>query len=290
MDMRLILLLAAIALLQSLFAKKRARGQGDEAPDEADALPGGGGFAEGLGAPERGGTAGQPDRDAFPSDRVGAGAPGHRAARARGEVPGHGAAGARAGAPGPGRAQPQGAVAAPGRPKGGFLAELLREIEAQASKGASVPSPGGSTPPQSSRRAGSSASAATQAVPEEAGLPTFGVPEPVPSEASRRPPARVHDQPREAADPWALESTATAWEPVPEPAPAPRPPRSSSRRRSASEPQSAPAVARPPSSAVDDGGAYGLRNRDSLKRVIVAREVLGPPLALRKTGQEASWQ
>ncbi len=317
MDTRLIVVLAVIALLQSLFAKKKGRA-GAEAPEDAAEPPGEGlppGMGErpeGAGAGGRGATDGRwPD---IAREEPGARSPSARPAAAgtatvarggesvaRPRRPGvrprpspvaggHGGESVATGPrsrttqPGPVRAE---AAPAGSRGRGrGILAELFAELEAQAKK--ELPFPGSgrdATPGRGGRADGPEADSSGIAEP---GLPSFGVPER--AEAERREAAdagrrelRVPPVPPRG-DPWALGSTGSA--------PPARPARATSRQSPEARGAAAPAGAPPVGSgaASPDHDLYGLRNRDSLKRAVVAREVLGPPLALRRGDEGASWR
>ncbi len=255
MDTRLVVLLAVIALLQSLFAKKKAKEREAEAEQGLDAVPEGGGLAEGVGVPGASASGGD-------------GAPGVGAAKVGG--------------------------------KRSVLAELFAEIEAQAKRDS--PFPGEGLPRESAEPVRPKAAAIlSSGARQQEELPSFGLPEPEPAGADRpvpatRPGARPRaprgqpSQSRESSN-WELGSA--AWQPVDDPPP--RPERPSSERPA--EVAAAPSPPSPPSRparqavrAATDGGPYGLRTREGLQRIIVAREVLGPPLALRRGGQEASWQ
>lgn len=263
MDTRFVVLLAVIALLQSLFARKRA-GRGGEAPEETDAASESGDFAERVGASGGQGAPGRPldVRDEL-AGRQGAGA---SVAQHRARPPS-----------GP-------ASAESGRRKKGFLEGLLEEIAAQAKKDLPLPAPGDGSPSESHTHVGKrqAGGAPVSSAAARDALPSFGVPEPRPGGAVAGepggPPARARalpDPARALPDPWALGSALP--EPVADPSPRPE-------RPSKQPDEVAPGSPRPSLQAAraESGDEYGLRTRDGLRRIVVAREVLGPPLALRR--------
>jgi len=256
MDTRFVVLLAVIALLQSLFARKRA-GRGGEAPEETDAASESGDFAERVEA-SGGQGAGRPldVRDEL-AGRQGAGA---SVAQHRARPPS-----------GP-------ASAESGRRKKGFLEGLLEEIAAaQAKKDLPLPAPGDGSPSESHTHVGKrqAGGAPVSSAAARDALPSFGVPEPRPGGAVAGEPGGPPARARALPDPWALGSA------LPEPVadPSPRPERPSKRPD-----EVAPGSPRPSLQAAraESSDGYGLRTRDGLRRIVVAREVLGPPLALRR--------
>ena len=90
----------------------------------------------------------------------------------------------------------------------------------------------------------------------------------------------------------------TSDEPEPAAPPAlPRPPRRAQRRRATAPPPSAPAVSEPaadevpavqparlvqPAASRRTVSRFAFRGRDDVRRAVVLREVLGPPLSLRR--------
>lgn len=275
MDMRLLMVLAAVALLQSLFARKRARG-GEEA-GEADAAPGAGGVAEGIAAPEGKGAAGRLD--------AGCGVPKLGEAPAARQV--WDAPAAQDDARSLGGPAPRG----PSGRKKGFVEALLEEIAAQAKTDLPAPEPGGrpaagprplaGRPRSAGRAAHASAGAGAQleraSSPTGDALPSFGLPEPRSAGAAAGEPGGRPARSPATPDPWALEPVAP--ESVADPPP--RPERSPSKRPEDGVP-GAPRSSLQPDPAGAGDGRYGLGTRDGLRRIVVAREVLGPPLALRR--------
>ncbi len=331
MDLRFLLVLGGIALLQSLLGRrKRPSGTGGlpegVAGPEGDGLPPGAGEgAEGAGLDGVGGGAAdrrwpQPGARAEARElssapgatRSRAGARGHGGLEspvsmrspARGGAGGHGGDPVTTGPrsrtkrPGPVRA---GAGGARGRGRG-LLAELFAELEAQAKKELPFPGPSGDARPgpRGGQRSGRPQTISAEA--DQGGLPSFGLPEPVDSgrleaagggrgEAGGPP---VRSRTSATGDPWALGAAGSTPQAGP-PAPSPR---GSSGRASevgadaaaAGTPSARSRPPRTPASPAGDRDPYGLRDRDSLKRAVVAREVLGPPLALRRGDDKASWQ
>lgn len=325
MDLRFLLVLGGIMLLQSLLGrKKRPSGTGG-LPEGEGLPPGAGERADRAGLDDVGGGA-VDGHWSQPGARAEAGEPslppGAARSRSRAGVRGRDgleslfsmrpttrdAAGrggdpvatgprSRTKRPGPARA---GAGAAGGRGRG-LLAQLFAELEAQAKKELPFPGPSADAPsgPRGGRRPGGRETAS--AGEADRGLPSFGLPERV--DSGRReaaggqrgevagPPA--HSRTSAESDPWALGAAGSA----PPAGPPARPERGSSRSTEVggdAAGSGAPPVesrpARAPAAQAGDPDPYGLRDRDSLKRAVVAREVLGPPVALRRGDEAASWQ
>lgn len=326
MDLRFLLVLGGIALLQSLLARKK-RPSGTGGLPEGVAGPGGEGLPPGAG--ERAERAGLDDVGGGAADgrwsQPGARAeaeepsPSPGAARSRSGMRGRdgleslfskrptttsvagrggdpvatGPRSSRTKRPGPARA---GAGAAGGRGRG-LLAQLFAELEAQAKKEAPFSGPSGDAP--RGPRGGPGGPETASAGDADSGLPSFGLPEH--ADSGRRevagaqrgevggPAIRSWTSPE--SDPWALGAADSA----PGASPPARPARGSSRSAEAAAakagvPPVDPRPARTRSAQAGDPDPYGLRDRDSLKRAVVAREVLGPPVALRRGDEAASWQ
>lgn len=310
---RFLLVLGAVAILQSLLARRKRPGGTGGLPEgvagsAGDGLPPSAGEEAERAGPDGAGGGAADRRWPQPGARAEAGEPSSSPAGAtvarRGGARGRGrdpvATGPRSRTKRPGAVR---ADAAGGRGRG-VLAELFAELEAQAKKELPFPGPraDASPGPRGGMRPGGLETAS--AGEAEGGLPSFGLPERAESgwreEAAggRRgeadgPPVRSRTPAR--GDPWALGSEASARGAGP-----PAPPARGSSRRPPEVGGDAAATGAPPveprpartsaAQADDDRDRYGLRSRDSLKRAVVAREVLGPPLALRRGREGASWQ
>lgn len=270
MDTRFLLVLGAVALLQSLLAKKKRASGADGMPEGISGAPEDDALSEEGG--EMGGRAADPRRPGRAAADEGLDAwrlpsQGESAERTPDAAPVPSGPRSRTANPGAVRRRRPAGAEPKGRGKG-LLAELFAELEAQAKKDVPFPLPGGS----------GAAETGAEAVPparQPAELPSFGLEEAPPADRGPAEGRRRTSWPGAAGD--GPRPRPKAGEAAPRRAPRQERPPSLPLGPAEGSQEAAPRHA--PSASAQD--LYGLDTIEGLKRAIVAREVLGPPLALR---------